>query len=372
METINYILENGLDALQEDLGIKIKVYDDLDICVLNYSQINSPKTHAVVMECRGLILNMLDWTVLCRPFRRFFNYGEALEIQEDFDFSRAIVHEKVDGSLVKVWYNPLLKMWDVATRGTAFAESDCMGHGVTFRDLIFKAFGVNNQEEFHDLVNVALRKYVTYLFELTCFENRVVTRYEGTKVWYLGAVDNATGKCLTEVFQGRMRSINAHLPRRYRFDDIKECLEMAKTLPDLEEGYVLQDLETNVRVKIKSPAYVAVHHIRGEGLNPKRIKELILSGEQQEYLNYFPEDFSYIQSYLNYYQELLEAISVDWIKFRHIGSQKDFALSVKDKCYQGVLFKARQNHVDPISEWKKLDIRQQYKVLSTFIDLRNK
>ncbi len=37
--------------------------------------------------------------------------------------------------------------------------------------------------------------------------------------------------------------------------------------------------------KIKSPSYVAIHHLRGEGLCPKKIAELILINETDEYLN---------------------------------------------------------------------------------------
>ena len=73
MKTIEYIKKNGIESLKSEFGINVKEYDDL--FVLNYDQIESPKTHPIVQECRSLILDK-QFNVVSRSFDRFFNFGE--------------------------------------------------------------------------------------------------------------------------------------------------------------------------------------------------------------------------------------------------------------------------------------------------------
>ena len=64
-----------------------------------------------------------------------------------------------------------------------------------------------------------------------------------------------------------------------------------------EEGFVVVDNHWK-RVKIKSPAYVAAHYLRNNGVNSKaRILEIIERNEQEEFLTYFPE-------YKHYFEEV--------------------------------------------------------------------
>lgn len=368
MQVIDFIKEHGVEALTTELGIKVKDYPEHNLMVLNYCQIDSPKTNPIVMECRGLILQKDDLTVLCRPFNRFFNAGEAPETVEDFDITRAVAFEKIDGSLIKIWFNPMTNWWECATRGTAFAESECNGFDLTFRDLIHRALGCANHEEFDTLCRKHLDKGFTFLFELTSIENRVVRRYEGTKLWYLGARINQLGTDMTNTdLHGRAVAFCGHEPKQFTFDTLEHALEASQGLKDLDEGYVLVDMHTAKRIKIKSPAYVAVHHLRGEGLNPKRVKELVLTNEQDEYLKYFPEDEWMITPYVDSLATMMGCIKHTWYLHEDTVEQKDFALAVKDFCYSAVLFQARSRELTPEEVWSKSDQRFKYKIFTSFL-----
>lgn len=130
-------------------------------------------------------------------------------------------------------------------------------------------------------------------------------------------------------------------PKTYNFGSIESCIQAAKELKNLDEGYVLYQDGIPV-CKIKSPAYCAVHLIKGEGLSPKRIAELVLTGEQDEYLTYFPEDKSFIQPYAEGLQSLLNELQGDFDKVSSLCTQKDFAIAVKGSKASGVLFKMKQ------------------------------
>jgi hypothetical protein len=84
-------IEAKLEKLKEELGIKFKIYHEDGIVILNYDQIESPKSHPIVIECRSLILNIYTLGVVSRKFDRFFNHGECPEFYSDFDINRSYV-----------------------------------------------------------------------------------------------------------------------------------------------------------------------------------------------------------------------------------------------------------------------------------------
>lgn len=356
MQVIEFIKQHGIQALTEQFAISVKKVDDL--LVLNYNQIESPKTHPIVMECRSLILEAGTLKVVSRSFDRFFNYGEALNVMPVIDWKRAVAYEKVDGSLIKIYNHK--GHWYISTKGTYDGDSDCMGYGVTFQELVWKSLNVKNDYEFQKLCNDGqLWPGFTYIYELTSVENRVVRRYEGYKLHFLAVRANCSGRYVTESERGQALLIGAEQPRGVMFDSAEECLRAAKVLKNLDEGYVIYQDGVPV-AKVKSPAYVAVHHIRGEGLNPKRIMQLVLTNEQDEYLQYFPEDRAVMEPYiigkLNLDEDILFAYNVA----KDISEQKEFAIFAQKYPYKAALFQARAKGIDPIQAFN--DQRDSYKM----------
>ncbi|AXF53098.1 MAG: RNA ligase [Caudoviricetes sp.] len=351
MNTIEFIKEHGINGLTEKLGIKVRREGGL--VVLNYDQIESPKTDPVVMECRGLILEEDTLNVVSRSYDRFFNLGEALNVTPVIDWMNARVVEKVDGSLIRIYCHDY--KWEVATRGTAFADVPVGDWGITFRQLTFKALGVETEEEFQELMNLScLDSGTTYIFELTSVENRVVRAYEGYKLHFLGSRKNHGG-FIDSHYEKQWLMDDACLlsgviefPKEYRFESEQDCLDAVRELKNLDEGYVLYQGAVPT-CKIKSPAYVAVHHIRGEGLNPRYCAELVLSGEEDEYLTYFPTDADILEPYISAYGILLMEIRDAYRSTKHIENQKDFALAIAEYKFKGVLFTTRSKG----GEWQQ-------------------
>lgn len=361
MQVLQYIKENGIQKLNEEFGIMAKLYDE-GLYVLNYDQINSPKANPIVVECRGLIIDH-DFNIVSRSLDRFFNLGEQPDTQAHLDWSKAECAEKVDGSLIKI-YN-WKGIWYCSTRGTAFAESNC-NFGDSFKSLIFKALDCDDDVEFQHLCNLWLDSDWTYILELTCRENRVVKAYDGYTLHYLASRHNQSGEFGDDYEKQAALMIGAREVNTFKFSSVDDCINTAKHLPDLEEGYVVYQDGKPV-CKVKSPAYVAVHHIRGEGLSPKRIMQLVLINEQDEYLNYFPEDEKFFTPYVKALQELLHDIVIVYERFEGIVEQKEFALSVKDYPFSGVLFQARQKKKDVIETFHEQSESFKMKVLEAFV-----
>lgn len=337
MEVLKFLQSNASDfsKLTDAFGIKVKEYPEQGIVVLNYDQIESPKMDPVVVECRGLILDY-KLNVVCRPFDRFFNYGEAFT--DKMDLTGYTYQPKLDGSLIKVYYWD--GSWRIATRGTAFAESDVGGWGITFEELTLRAMGFDSLAMFSEAMeDEGMPHHYTYLLELTAMENRVVTYYSEPTVTLLAVRNNQSGDYApTENYAAYFWKTNSVVSGL----TIEDIIQKADSLKNLEEGFVGYDQQGVPRVKIKSAAYVTVHMMRGEGLNPKRIAELVISGEEDEYLAYFPEDRDTILPYSNYLSKLISELEVTMSENQKIEDQKEFALAIKDVYGKSVLFTARK------------------------------
>jgi hypothetical protein len=334
LEVVQFIRSLGIDRLEKDLGVVVNRYDDR--VTLNYSQVDSPKRHPVVDECRGLILSWLGLDVLSRAFDRFYNHGEDPD-SKAFPMTEAVATEKIDGSLISVYHDG--QRWRAATRKMAFAEGETL-RGNTFHQVFERALGATVEDKF-----VGMDEKCTYVFEVVSSETRVVTPYKDTKCYLLTIRDKEAGDELSwEQTKDIASEEGWSVPREYAFSDLETVLGAARDLPAMEEGYVCRAYRDGKpwRLKIKNPSYLAIAHLRGNGaVSVKRMAILVVNGDAGEYLSYFPEDKPLFRPYQDAWgdaQRLVEELSV-WLPME---SQKEFALKVKDTPVAPLMFQIRK------------------------------
>ena len=119
-------------------------------------------------------------------------------------------------------------------------------------------------------------------------------------------------------------------------------LAMVDAMTANEEGFVVMDTAFR-RIKVKSPAYVIMHHIRGEnGLTNKTGVEILQAKQADDVLAYFPEFTEKLRKvevgYLALLHETEDAFRT--LKSLNLLTQKDKALWIKEngKDFQGALF----------------------------------
>lgn len=334
LKTVEYLKTCIYKDLKSEFGIKVKEYDDR--VVLNYSQIDSPKYHPIVKECRALILSKPDHRVLSRAFDRFFNYNEDPN-RKKFNINKAIVDEKIDGSLMSVYHDG--QKWQVASRGTAFAEGEVPeGNGRTFRDVFIEALNGDPNDVFKKI-----DKDLVMIFELVSPETRIVKPYENSEVYLLEVRNRVTG-----LFHGRPTvyywdipyGTKWKYPRTYEFKTWDDCLKASKELPAMDEGYVA--IDDKWRIKVKNPSYLAIAHLKNNGvMSEKRIILLVLENDHEEYLGYFPEDQKNFDPYIEAYENMILDIHKHWKQYKDIEEQKEFASAVKDCHAKHILFGMR-------------------------------
>lgn len=341
LEIQDYIRKNGVSSfITEELGIEVKRHPDYpELHQFSYSQINSPRSHPIVQEARGLILNAnSNWDVVAWPFKRFANYGE--EWAAEIDWKSARFQEKLDGSLIIVYEHTKWPNghWIAATRSSPSASGNVGDNPITFRQLFWKVF--------HQKYNILdTKKYpycplwrgYTYMFELMTPLNRVVVDHKKEDVKLIGLRNNKTGK---EVPVSEVEHL-WNVVQEFSFTNINEAIEASKCLNPLEtEGYVIVDKHFN-RVKVKSPKYVLLHHLTS-GFGSRRIIDIIKAGEDSELFSYYPDYKAQYEDII----EKLDTVSANTEKYyqtiRHIENQKDFALEAVKYKYSSILFGLRK------------------------------
>jgi T4 RnlA family RNA ligase len=342
-----YLREGGtLDYLKTVLGIKTSETEDL--VLLSYSQIDSPKSNPMVMECRGLVLEKGTWNVVYLPFERFFNYGEMPALVEAFGpdfFKTAVALEKLDGSLLGLW--SYKGVWHVSTRGSIDAGGQVGMCPLTFRQL-FDA----TAEQYPDFWT-AIDPLYTYSFELVSPENRVVTPYKARELYLLTVRRIITWEEFNrdEILTAALR-MGVPVPAIYKFTDIEGLIELAKGQPKLNEGFVCVSYNHRYngiswgRVKVKNPAYLAVAHLKDSSANSMRgLMMLVMQGETGEFLTYFPEFGPHIAKLDRVFTEFVAGLEADWLSLKELASKpittenrKAFALEATKTRLPGMMF----------------------------------
>lgn len=311
-------------------SIKISRYKNY--ILFKYSQIESDFSLDIVRECRGIILNEKTLEIVCFPFVKFFNVGE--EYADKIDWNTAIVQEKIDGSLIKLWCDKSEQgyyEWHFSTNGSINAfECDLptdLSNYKTFGDLFMSVFNKD--------ILLNLNKDYTYMFELVSPYNKIVVPYPIVDIYHIGTRNNKT-------YEEIEIDIGIKKPNIYNLFSQKEVENAASKLPFSEEGYVVVDKNYN-RVKIKSPAYVNAHRlVNNHSVNAERILSLILENEQSEFLSYFPEyqkDFNHMIRLYNKYQKDLEHKEQTIRKLKESSKdRKSFALTSKSRYPNDISF----------------------------------
>lgn len=374
IEFINNHPENWRELIKAS-PYNLNIKEDEHFAILSYSQISSDFSIPMVQECRGLIIDITSPVVkpVALSFPKFFNHGE--QYAEKICWSESYVQEKVDGSKILVWYDKYSQKWRVSTSAMLDAyQANVSDFDLSFGDLFDRAIRnlTISEEDFYSL----LEPDYCYTFELVSPETRIVVPYKTTKIYFIGVRHIPT---FTEKRPSLFTLSNfVSMPKQYPMQGLKECLNVAENMGYDEEGFVVVDSCWR-RIKIKSPAYVAAHYLKNNGVNSrKRILEIIEKNEQKEFLSYFPEYadlFSELeQAREAYFTEAVRAVKELQNVAVNSGilSQKDLALLIKQyyNDYAALLFTFLKTDLFKQfveSQWNKLPLDGKLKQLKKFL-----
>jgi len=345
-----WIDQYGIEQLEQQLGILVKQKDDL--ILLKYNQIESDKSKHEVQECRGLILSLPDLHIVNYVFKKFFNLGEGPA--DKIDWNDAIVYKKWDGSLINIWF--WNGEWRMSTSGVIDGTVEiepCLTFNKLLHQTIKKVYGKTWQEFTQDF-----DKDCCYAFELCTPYNIVVTQHQ---TWHLPIIGIRNRLSLQEIAPENSEINWLHICESFPLSDLESIQQTFQTLDWQNEGYIVRSKKLYndrfLRIKIKNPKYVAVHHLKG-GLGLHHAMQVVKDNEIDEFLIYFAERSDEILHLQREWKSLKSLLLFQWQILLNSGqgydTMKAYALDVQakiDKKWQGLMYKLKQNPNIDISDW---------------------
>lgn len=328
LEVVKFLKQNSLNDLCNKYSIIQKRHQKYShLVLLKYDQLNSDFSQNIVKECRGIILDELnDWNVVCLTYTKFFNIGEGHAAKINWDSAR--VYEKLDGSLCQLYFYD--NKWNVSTSGTPDASGKAGDFDFTFEELFWNTWNELKYELPTDID-------CCYAFELCTKYNRVVVQHKKDRIVLHGGRDLKTFRELNPIIEAHNNKWEC--VKTFPLTSFDEIIEFAKTLdPMVSEGFVVCDADYN-RVKMKSPQYVAMAHLKDSvGMSKRQLVEIVRNNESDEFLSYFPE---YSKDYYDVkvrYERLLGRIEGFYEAIKNISDRKIFASYATTQNFSGLLF----------------------------------
>lgn len=329
---------NDWKVILEKAPYNITIKSNDNYYILSYKQESSDFNNKIVRECRGIILCKKTLEIVCRPFNKFGNYGESYA--PIINWETAKVQEKIDGSLIKVWKHE--GKWNISTNNTIDAfktllpikYADCKTFGEAFMKAIKGKINLEN-----------LNENYTYMFELIGPYNKIIVSYKDLDIYHIGTKNTKTGNELDI-------NIGIQKPKLYKFNSLEETIENGYNLSSNKEGYVVVDDKWN-RLKIKSAKYINSSRLDGDKFTLKKAIKIILEGEQEEFLTYFPiynKLFNELTNKINKIKLQLNKILIEYENHKD-KNKKDLSLWAKNTDYPKFIFSFISGKVKSINDW---------------------
>ena len=291
----------------------LKISEDDGFVLFKYNQIASDFHEEICKEARGLILDTQDnFRVVRYAFKKFFNVDEGFAAQLDWD--TAVATEKIDGSIMSVWF--ARGQWHLSTNGTidAFkAELNGVGPYKNFGELFESVLPLSTFANYN--------KHRCWTFELVSPYNKVVIDYPETKVYLLSIRDmDSLEELGLDAVEMLADANGLAVPERYDLNNEADYRKVVEQMPEGHEGIVVRDVNGE-RVKIKTLLYFEMHRAKNNGvITLERIVDLIRANDHYEFLSYFPEYqsiFDDVKRQIDHSEVVLEKVRQDVAEWKN-------------------------------------------------------
>ena len=351
METKNEILEKVdwkllNDYINNNLILANK-HPEYDIWILNYSpKVQSKKFWDIyTTSSRGLIVDA-EGNILGRCMQKFKNIEEHLP--SEIDMSQPFeIFEKIDGSMISMfWYKPTMK-WIIASRGSFISEQ-----ALEAKKMIDAKSGVLD----------ILDKDCTYVYEIVFPSNRIVVDYCNMyDLILLTRINTKTGKEL--YYDDLLLHYSKYFTvvKKYDIKNIKDLNELKKLEEDNKEGFVVR-FEDGKKIKIKFSEYIRLHGIVTNVSNLTVWEHLKNNYNFDELYDRVPNEFFlWLNKTINSLQQEFNNIErwalKEFVRIYHVNGiikRKEFAHEATKTEFASILFKLYDKKSYDILIWKMI------------------
>ena len=300
--------------------VNVTKHPQFPLYIYNYSKKCQFK-HAwneVTETCRGLIVDE-DLNIIARPFKKFYNYEELLQMNIQIPDEEFEVYEKLDGSL------GILYFWEdkayIATRGS-FTSS-----------MALHATNILNEKYDVSLLD----KSKTYLFEIIYPEDLHIVTYKNVDdIFLLAVIDNETG------IDYDISKWNSIFKCTTKYDGFSDYTKVRDVFSGKNrEGFVIK-FKSGFRMKLKFAEYWKLHFLKS-GFTEKQILQYLIDDDKesiQKALDMFDEEHQiFYNNIINKFKETYNSI-LDKAKtqYKEFDTDKEAALYFKTCDYPQIMF----------------------------------
>ena len=247
-----------------------------DLALLNYTDKTTYEKawDQYTMAARGLVVNVHTGEIVSRCLGKFFNWEQLDEaFVKNLPVDKGYhVFDKLDGSFGLISFYG--GQWNLHTRGSFDSPQALKG-----REML------NNYRMRY------LDKAFTYMVEIIYPENKIVVDYgKQEKLVLLTAVHTKSGKEISPEILGYVAEQLGMEPATIYPYTITEMLELKKTLPKDQEGFVVR-FANGSRIKIKGDEYMRIARMLSN-MTPLALWDIMKNGTiPRQYLAELPEEF---------------------------------------------------------------------------------
>lgn len=308
LDEIRSVVSEHNAACGQDLFIEA---DKGDHVIFNYL-ISTPLTfpvmtgneeidrkHAILRECRGLIMDKTTGGVLARRFHKFFNINERDETQAHLiDWTRPhSIMIKRDGSMITPFFRRGSR---TLSWGTKMGETEVAVPVAEFvsRNIDYTLFAI-----------MAIAAGYTPIFEWCSRKQRIVIDYPNDELVLTHMRNMITGEYLTrDKIAEVIRNYDIPLVETINgpISDIDNFISQTRELKG-EEGYVIQFEDTGEMYKIKADEYCVIHKAKDALTFEKDVIAVLTSDALDDFLAMMPPDDR--QALERFHAALMEKIS---------------------------------------------------------------
>jgi len=190
-----------------------------------------------------------------------------------------------------------------------------------------------------------------------------VKRYEKTEVYLLATRNTMSGDYVdhepTLFLKPTVYQCNG-------LDEVKEVVSLFnKKGNGLHEGVVITCNDSGVRVKIKTPGYVMIHHnLKNESLSEDDMREVVAYGEEDEVVAYFPHHKNDFDILVEKRTKALSMLSYGINLSVTIDDRKELALKLKDIGIASPIFYSMKfGYTDGKTLWENIPVKMKIELL---------
>lgn len=300
--------------------VNVTKHPQFPLYIYNYSKKCQFK-HAwneVTETCRGLIVDE-DLNIIARPFKKFYNYEELLQMNIQIPDEEFEVYEKLDGSL------GILYFWEdkayIATRGS-FTSS-----------IALHATNILNEKYDVSLLD----KSKTYLFEIIYPEDLHIVTYKNIDdIFLLAVIDNETG------IDYDISKWNSIFKCTTKYDGFNDYTKVRDAFSGKNrEGFVIK-FKSGFRMKLKFAEYWELHFLKS-GFTEKQILKYLIDDDKesmQKALDMFDEEHQiFYNNIINKFKETYNSIlNTAKTQYKEFDTDKEAALYFKTCDYPQIMF----------------------------------